>query len=223
MNKRLNIGIATLALAIVASGIVMLSQDQEPPQVALEAEQVGVSPIDTLPVIEATTTTTEAATEVSSTWLERPTVVPAVAAPRSTTTTQTPKATTTAPAKRDPLSFMQGEIGKRGAYADQGFWCHLVLNEAFRDVSGFTPVDSPSGFLQRGSGADAPTPGMVALLQLSPKNEGPGQVSHVGLVAEVTSTHLVTIERSPGGGPDVVVKHTRSLDDPAIVGFAAIG
>ncbi len=191
--------------------------------------------------------------EPETTWSEPPnTSVPLVTTTdaRSTSTTQytasarilttlKPKSTTsnplpirTQPSPKPALTFLelaQGEVGKRGTYADPGFWCALYVSWVAEQakVPDWQSNDSPAklyGIAQR-AGRETPQPeagGLVFIDLGGPGGPGNGQVSHVAIAESVDGDTIHTIGRAAQGGPDVVTRETWTIGDGYVVAFARV-
>jgi len=225
-RPRLKLAIGLLGLAICGLGIGLVAADvlEKTPADVRPQEPTTTTMINSS-VIEPGTTTT---VEPTTTTMPRPAGrVPAPVLKKAAATVLPPSSTTTTTeAPKTPLEIAQSQVGKTGPYAEGGWWCWKLINYVFQGVPGYTPTTGPNDLLWRvranGTFTASPEPGMVALLQLDPAHEGPGSASHVGLVETVQGGTVTTLERNPlSGGDDVVVRQTRSLTDPSIVGFGS--
>ena len=125
----------------------------------------------------------------------------------------------------------RAELGKAGPYADPNGWCHLFVNYVAEQakVPGWQSQPSPSllyaDALADGRLSKSPVVGGIAFIDFEENFDEDGYVDHVGIVESATEHEgdVVTLERNPaGGGSDVVVRHSRSVLSPHIIGYATL-
>lgn len=212
MNKTsLTIRLALFAFCLSAAGTLIVAA---PSASEVTVERV-VAPVATPVMLAAPVTTTAAPTTT--------------VAPTTTSTTRKPRPTTSTTVAHDyptPLQVAEGEVGKAGSYSASGFWCASFVSWA-ADQAGLTfkGSDSPAALAADaqadGSWHSTPRIGDLIFVNLAPEYSTADQVSHVGIVASIEGGNVTSIERNPGEGDDVVVRHVRALTDAGVVGFAS--
>lgn len=138
--------------------------------------------------------------------------------------------TTTTLKKKTFLEIAQGEVGKRGSYADGGFWCDefivWVSNQAGLTLnSDGSPRTLERMAQEEGRYSDTPFP--VAVPQMVFVDlDGPGGsahgVTHAAIVENINGNEIQSIDGNVDNEKDSVQRRTRILGDGFIIGFAKI-
>lgn len=217
-------------LAAIAIGTVMAVSTPADRTEALNAPETGsestVWASSPLPM-QSTTSTTAVPQIANPVSVEKP--IQQVANKTTTTIDATPEIADMGEDFPTPLQVAQAEVGKRGPYADSGFWCAKAVSY-FAEQAGvpnWTSHPGPSALWADAMKMDRVHPlpqvgdmGFADLRDPSTRAEYDVQPMHVFIVEAVDGNTIHTIEGNMAG-TDVVSRNVRLLDDGMTIAFAS--
>lgn len=233
-NQLVAIAIA-LSIGIIAI-VSVLTDSPDTPIKSRNASSVATESTvwASIPGPTATTSTsTTAAPEIAQpVTIERKAVVKAIAQKATTTTTVFTAEDKDMADVTTPLQMAQLEVGKRGSYADGGFWCAKAVSYFAEQahVAGWVTEDGPAALyanaIRDGRVHALPEGGDMGFADLrDPATRARGdipdvQIMHVFMVESVDGNEIHTIEGNALGS-DVVIRNVRHLDDFYVIAFAS--